>query len=697
VGAAAVGLAAVGVALLWLGIVNSRPSTLRHFPLDGAATVPATSPVFVVFDEPLDVSARALVFTLRNSSGRRVPSAVNISDGTTSAELRPLRELDPGGYTAAVEVPGVLQRDEWSFTVPPPRRLTDGGGGPILLALSENDPADDFYAEMLRAEGFTSFTTVDASELTAQLLAEHQVLILPHDPGTTDVRLVRDWVKAGGRLITVRPRGALAELAGHRVVERVRQGALLLVDDPAWNAARLRLHGDVDVLKVSPDVTVTATLTPDSGGSPAVTVRDVGRGRVAAFSFDLARSVILTRQGNPSWAGQDRDGKPPARTNDLFFGPAQDDTGQDFVDLEHVEVPHADELMRLLTHLVGVLTSERTPIPRLWYFPNDAEAVLVMAADDHGTPTGTRDFFEQLRSLEPKGCEVRAWECPRATSWMYPESKLSDRDAAHYVDEGFDIGVHVSTSCATWTGDSLDRAFGQDLEAFVHAFPSLPPQHGSRLHCIVWSDYLTQPVVEEAWGIRLDMNYYYWPNSWVRGRAGFMTGSGLPMRFSDPVRGLVDVFQQPTHLVDEVFVGNPRAVEGLLARAQGPQQYVGAFGTHFDFNYPFPAELTGIAVDRNVPMISAQQLLEWVDGRYASRFEHLRWKPGVLDFDVVADPRTHGGLRGMLPVRAEGGALSTLSRNGEVMRITRRTFKGVDCAFFDAATGTYVATYRPGA
>ena len=193
------------------------------------------------------------------------------------------------------------------------------------------------------------------------------------------------------------------------------------------------------------------------------------------------------------------------------------------------------------------------------------------------------------------------------------------------------------------------------------------------------------------------MNYYYWPGQWVRGRSGFMTGSGLPMRFSDLERGLVDVFQQPTHLVDEVFAGNPEAVEALLARAQGPQEYYGAFGTHFDFTDSFAAEVTKIAVDRDVPMISAQQLLEWVEGRYASRFEDLRWEPGVLHFDVAADPGTHDTLRGMLPVRALGGTLVGLSRDGRDVKTTPRTIKGVDYAFFNAGTGAYVATYQPGA
>ena len=61
-----------------------------------------------------------------------------------------------------------------------------------------------------------------------------------------------------------------------------------------------------------------ATATPN----PAVTLRDVGPngGQAAAFAYDLARSVVYTRQGNPAWAGQERDGVTGVRPNDLFYG-----------------------------------------------------------------------------------------------------------------------------------------------------------------------------------------------------------------------------------------------------------------------------------------------------------------------------------------------------------------------------------------
>ena len=324
---------------------------------------------------------------------------------------------------------------------------------------------------------------------------------------------------------------------------------------------------------------------------------------------------MLTRQGNPDWAGQERDGYDPARPDDLFFGAAEDDPRPDYVDLRKVAIPQADEQMRLLSNLVGHLARDGAPVPKFWYLPNGAKAALVMVADDHGTRAGTQTFFDRLRTLSPVGCDVAGLAMPARDLLDYDDSGMTDRQASIYYAQGFDIGSHISTDCRNWDQASLDSSFSRGLESFRLVFPSLPPQQGSRLHCVAWSDYVSQVKVERNWGIRFDMNYYYWPKSWVDGRAGFMTGSGFPMRFSDPAGGLIDVYQQATHLVDEVFDDRLDAVGALLDRALGPEGYYGAFGTHVDFHNDFDLQLIGLARKRDIPMVSAQQMLDWVDGR----------------------------------------------------------------------------------
>jgi hypothetical protein len=175
-------------------------------------------------------------------------------------------------------------------------------------------------------------------------------------------------------------------------------------------------------------------------------------------------------------------------------------------------------------------------------------------------------------------------------------------------------------------------------------------QMGSRTHCIAWSDWATTPKVEARYGVRMDLGYYYWPGSWIQDRPGFMTGSGLPMRFADLDGSMIDVYQVASHLVNE---------SGMqLDRALGPQGYYGAFGTHYDFSGDFDRQLTMAAKARGVPLVSVQLLLDWTDGRNNSHFAQIAWDGTALTFEAFVDRRTGTMLRGMVPARTGGKSYS---------------------------------------
>ena len=89
----------------------------------------------------------------------------------------------------------------------------------------------------------------------------------------------------------------------------------------------MQFHGAADRYGLS-GATALATLYSNAStatSAPALTSRNVGAngGSASAFTYDLARSVVLTRQGNPAWAGQERDGTTPIRSDDLFYGPGR--------------------------------------------------------------------------------------------------------------------------------------------------------------------------------------------------------------------------------------------------------------------------------------------------------------------------------------------------------------------------------------
>ena len=137
------------------------------------------------------------------------------------------------------------------------------------------------------------------------------------------------WVNAGGNLIAMGPDKQLAGLLGLTSVNGTTSNAYLKVDTSTEVGAgivgsTIQYHGAADRYSLN-GATAVATIYSNATTAtsyPAVTLNSVGTsgGQAAAFTYDLARSVVYTRQGNPAWAGQERDGVPGLRPDDMFYG-----------------------------------------------------------------------------------------------------------------------------------------------------------------------------------------------------------------------------------------------------------------------------------------------------------------------------------------------------------------------------------------
>ena len=143
------------------------------------------------------------------------------------------------------------------------------------------------------------------------------------------------------------------------------------------------------------------------------------------------------------------------------------------------------------------------------------------------------------------------WQCVRATSYVYPDTPLTDAQAAGYTAQGFEVGLQSDTFCEDWIPPPLESSYISQLDAWGQNYPSIPEPSSSRTRCTAWSDYVTQASVELGSGIRLDTNYYYWPSTWVVNRPGLFTGSGMPMRFANLDGTMIDVYQAATQMTDE--------------------------------------------------------------------------------------------------------------------------------------------------
>jgi hypothetical protein len=710
---------------------RSLPTVMATSPSNLEIGASVSAPIRIAFNKaikPRTVSG-STVF-VRDSADRVVPITVSYQPDAHSAILKPVVPLAhssrykvtiDGGSSGIKDLRGRIMPTDmsWSFTTgaPPPPPPTEGPGGPILVVASSSNPFSGYYAEILRNEGFNEFAVLDISNVTAETLNQFDIVILGEfsiDPKQVDMFV--NWVRKGGNLIAMRPEKRLAKRIGLKDLGNILQDGYVSIDisrTPGTGLTKetLQFHGPADMYErdgasVLAMLDRTATVATES---PAVTMAHLGSGLCAAFTFDLARSVVYTRQGNPAWTGMERDGIAPIRSDDLFYGPAGSDLKNDWVDLGKVAIPQADIQQRFLANLIVYMNLRKIPLPRFWYFPKGLKAVVILTGDDHGHG-GTLGRFRALMAKDSPNCSLVNWECLRATSNIYPGT-ITNSHASDLAGNGFEIGLHLYTECRNWPSEIVtgydgkshkqiswpdaDALYTRQLAEFKAVYPGLPPPRTSRVDCVTWEDYDTQPQLELRHGIRLDTNYYYWPSSWVGNHPGMFTGSGMPMRFAKLDGSLIDVYQVTTQMTDESGQTYPFTIDSLLSNALGPNEFYGAFTANMHTDKPESAgsdAIVAAARSRGVPIISAGQMLTWLDGRNGSSFKQLKWDGNRLEFTVSVGEGGNG-IHTLIPMNSLAGVLNEITFNNESVLYEKRTVSGVAYADVLSPPGDYRVSY----
>jgi WD40 repeat protein len=583
-----------------------------------------------------------------------------------------------------------------------------GPGGPILVITSGSSKYSKYFAEILRTEGLNAFSVTDISNISSGLLANYDVVIVGAMPLTsTHATQLSNWVKAGGHLIAMRPDQRLSSLLGIKLSSGTITDGYLLVNTSAAPGRgivnkTIQFHGTADRYTLNGATMIARLYTSASASTsfPAVTLRNVGSkgGKAAAFTYDLATSIVYSRQGNPVWATDERDGFSPKRPNDKFYGNKAGDKKKDWIDLNKVAIPQADEQQRLLANLIIEMNLDKRPLPRFWYFPRGEKAVVIMTGDNHGN-NGVEGRFNRFLQRSPSGCSVANWECVRGTAYVYTKNPLTAAKAKSFSDKGFEIGLHINTNCGNFTPSSLNTFYSQQVSKFTSKYFNLPAPATQRQHCLAWSDWASSAKTQLKYGMRLDTTYYFWPPKWVANKPGFFTGSGMPMRFADLDGKIIDVYKATSQMTDESGQQYPFTINTLLDRALGSTGYYGAFtiNAHTDVVFSDPAEkVVTSALARSVPIITSKQMLTWLDGRNSSSFQSITWNGKTLSFKVQRGNGANG-LQGLIPLTsATGNTLKTLKLNGKTRSFSTENIKGIAYAKFSAAAGSYVATYASG-
>ncbi|HTU62963.1 MAG TPA: hypothetical protein VMF89_31095, partial [Polyangiales bacterium] len=269
--------------------------------------------------------------------------------------------------------------------------------------------------------------------------------------------------------------------------------------------------------------------------------RSLGAGQCIRWLGDLSRAIRSLRQGDPARAiaPQERAFKP----NELFTEPIDD-------------VPSADRLgFALARQLTAAVGMDLLVAP----LPAADEGLVIYTADQDFVPGAG----ELARSESAQGVgmtlTLTAADIGGQPDIVYPEASepvLPRSQVEQLAARGHSVGIHPNL-----VGVSTEH-YAQVIEAHVQRFReryAVAPRI-VRNHHLIWQGYATMAETLAGAGLQLDLDYVSIP-------AGFMTGSGLPMRFVDSAGSVIPIYQQATQLDDSAFIPeDPATLEATTRR-----------------------------------------------------------------------------------------------------------------------------------
>ena len=553
---------------------------------------------------------------------------------------------------------------------------------PILVVVNNAspNPFGAYLPEILRAEGVNTFTVVQLSALDAPTLAGAALTVLAETPLTApQATLFINYVGAGGRLVAMRPDAQLASILGIAPAAGTTTDGYALIDQAGPGAGlqnvTLPFKGVADHFDLAGGTSVAALYSTRtlSAGRPAV-VRHNG---TAAWAFDLARSTAYARQGDPAFAGLDRDGLVGYRTNDIFF---------QTIDLERVGVPHADVQMRVFSRVIGELLADSQPLPKLWYFPGASRTIVIPTGDSH--TSAPAPYAALITAVENAGAHI--------SLYLSRFLDLSGSPVATWVANGHEVGMHPFFTPEGFA-NNFPAGYTQAATWF-QGFVPVPPGPGVRHHSLEWGGWVDPVSVMPGFGVRMDLSYYAWgpvldhPSQSSQAH-GYLTGSGLPMRFVSGAGQVLPVYQQVTSLVDEqlltgVYTEGLTTQQALAVSRQliDDSQAGGysAIATQFHVDYyqfgqvqPWVDGTLAYAKGLQIPMWTAERWLRFVEARAQTGIANLAWSPGTgqLAFSVAvpagADPQSV-----MLPQTFAGRVFSGVTLDAQTVAPTLMAING---------------------
>ncbi|MBL8097454.1 MAG: hypothetical protein JNL73_24955, partial [Anaerolineales bacterium] len=442
------------------------------------------------------------------------------------------------------------------------------GTAPVLVVVNGAygaNPYGRYVEEILRAEGLNAYDVVELSVLTAGDLSSHAVTVLTETTlSAGQATLLNNHVSGGGRLIALRPDAQIIGLFGLGASAGTQTDGYVKFENAQPEAAGLtssvlQLHGTANRYAVAGGTALATLYSNPTTATAYPAVVSGSSGRAVAFTYDVVRNVVLTRQGNPALANRlDTLGTwdtavPPVTRTVHLFGSVNFAGGQPlWIDRDRIPVPQADEQQRLLARVVQAQVSATQPLPQLWYFPGTAKTMLILTGDAHANPSTV--FQNEILSLNNRNASI--------TLYMTIGGNVTEMEMLTWQGQGHTFGIHPYAyrpdSYPPYNVLNLSQGYAAFESWFQGSYAAVTRSRTVRNHQVTWQGWTDAAELAASYGIALDTNFYHW-GPWLQKTDGtwphgYLTGSGQAMKFVKSDGTVLPVYQQLTQLVDEQLV-----------------------------------------------------------------------------------------------------------------------------------------------
>ena len=371
---------------------------------------------------------------------------------------------------------------------------------PILVLATENE-FGTYTGELLKAEGFSEFIidSLTSRKVNASYLKQFDLIILAESKVSQAAKeILSEYVKKGGNLIAFRQDPSTAELFGITPASGNVADGYITIDTSSGigkslTSKPIQFHGTADIYTVTGGKTMAALIPVKQSTDlfPAVVSNNYGKGHSTAFLYNLPKSIVLTRQGNPLFAGIEKDSIPGLRGMDLFT--------DGWLDNSNSTINQADEQMVLLSHCIEEMNSYTKPLPRLWYFPDTLKCLVTLT--NYGEDKSETDFEPQFQDVDSMGAKM--------SIYIIVVDDVSRELADKWTAKGFEIAGHPDDTKEAgnpdWNNmDSVIKAKKSEI-ACKYGLPTRTVVN----HWFVWCgkdqygnpDFAAQAKLEEINGI----------------------------------------------------------------------------------------------------------------------------------------------------------------------------------------------------